>query len=95
MVAIAAPILQIDLAVRNIDVAAQDDLATAGDETAQMREKFTKEAILCLLPMRAGRARREVRRDDRHVFELCLHVAPLGVELGGAEATANFTRPAH
>ena len=81
---VAAPVLQVDLLVRHVDVAAQDELALAL-ELRQMRIELVEEAELGLLALLSGRAARKIAADDGAPRAGCvkaqLDVASLGVKL--------------
>ena len=55
-----APVLEVDLLVRDVPVAAQDDLAASLAQLLQVQEETLEEAELRRLAVRPGRARRHV-----------------------------------
>ena len=81
---IAAPVLQINLLVRHVDVAAQDELALRL-ELRQMRIELVEKTELGLLAFFSGRAAREIAADDgvprARPVKAQLDITPLGVEL--------------
>src|SRR6185503_18132325 len=87
---VRAPVLQVDFPVRDVPVAAQDQLMASLLQLFQMEEKALEEAELRRLAMRAGRARRHVERDHPQLAEARLDIAALGVELATPEAAPDF-----
>src|SRR6185503_16439270 len=87
---VRAPVLEVDLLVRDVPVAAQDELVAPFFQLFQMKQKALEEAELRRLAVRAGRARRHVERDDPEFAEASLDVASLGVELPALEAATDF-----
>src|SRR5687768_9956714 len=87
---VGAPVFQVDFAVRDVPVAAQDDLVTAILQFLQMNQKGLEEAKFGGLSMRPGRARRHVERDHPQLSEARLDIAALGVELPAPEAAADL-----
>jgi orotate phosphoribosyltransferase len=89
------PVLQVDLLVGDVDVAAEDELAFAL-ERIQVREEALEEAELGSLAFLAGRAAREVAADDRQLarrrVEAQFEVAAFGIELGVAPAHHHLAR---
>src|ERR1019366_3846137 len=93
VLAVALPVLEVDLLVRNVDVADEDDLALLA-EAFEIRRHQGEEGEFRLLPMLARRAAREIAADDaqpRQRFaaaasEARLDVAALGVEFPVPEA---------
>jgi hypothetical protein len=90
---VGAPVLEIDLLVRDVHVAAQHHLAAAGAQLGKVRQEARHEAELRGLPVRAGRARRYIQRDHGELAELRLQVAALVIELRHAEAAARALGP--
>jgi hypothetical protein len=87
---VAAPVLQVDLLVRDVDVAAQHELALFL-ERQQVRKEALEKAELGQLPLFARAAARKVAADDRELalarrVEAQFEVAAFGVELGVAPA---------
>jgi hypothetical protein len=87
------PVLQVDLLVRDVDVAHQDELAL-GLQGGQVRVHLGQEAELGGLALLAARTAGEVAADDAELapggVEALLDPAALGVELGRAEADAQI-----
>src|SRR3954465_1462385 len=77
---VRAPVGEIDLAVRDVPVAAQNDLLLAIAQQLQVLGKVLGEAKLGSLPGRPGRSRWHVDRDDPQVAEARLDIAAFGVE---------------
>src|SRR6185503_9962782 len=89
---VRAPVGEIDLLVRDVPVAAQDDLLLAIAQALQVPGEVLEEAQLRCLPVRAGGSRWHVDRDDPQVAEARLDVAAFGVELAAPEAAHDFVR---
>src|ERR1700756_241259 len=68
---VALPVLEVDVLVRDVDVAHQDELAL-GLERHQVRVDQVEEAELGGLALLAGRAAREVAADDAQLLERVL-----------------------
>ena len=86
---VAAPVLQVNLLVRDVDVAAQDELpCTLGGH--EVRVEGVQKAELGLLALFARRSAREVGADDGQLARGCVKAqfdgAALGIELGRAVA---------
>src|SRR5512134_3294893 len=71
---VRAPVPEVDLLVRDVPVAAQDDLLVALFQAFQMRQETLQEAELGRLAVRAGRAGGHVHRDDPQLSEARLDV---------------------
>src|SRR5207302_429916 len=92
---IRPPVAQVDLLVRDIPVAAQDDLVAAAAQPPQVLEEVFEEAELRVLPVRARGARGQIQRSHPQPAEAPLDVAALGVELAAPEAALDLVgRPA-
>src|SRR6185295_672979 len=89
---VGAPVLQVDFLVRDVPVAAQDELVASFLQLFQMQKKTPEEAELRRLAVRTGRARRHVERDHPQFSEARLDIAALGVEFAAPEAAADFVR---
>ena len=72
--------------VRDVPVAAEDDLAPLAAQLREMRQERLEEAELRRLAMRPARARRQVDADHRELAEVRLEIAPLGVELAACRS---------
>ena len=96
VLAVAAPVFEIDFLVRDIPVAAHHDFAPARLEFFQVRVEFFHEAEFGLLTLLTTRTRRQVDRDYREFAGSCVevsaHVAPFGIELGHAESGGDLGR---
>src|SRR3981081_3553627 len=84
------PVPQVDLLVRDIPVAAQDDLAAALPQLHQVLEEALEEAELGFLSMRPSRTRGQVHGNHPELAEARLDVASLGVELAALEAALDL-----
>src|SRR5213593_2069923 len=82
---VAAPVLEIDRLMRDVPVAAENDLALLPAQLEQMRQELLKEAELRRLPMRACGSRRQVDAGDGELAEIGFEIAAFAVEFGGAE----------
>jgi YccS/YhfK family integral membrane protein len=89
---VATPVFQVDRLVRDVDVAAQDELAL-GLQPHQVRVHGRQEAKLGLLALLARAAAGEVGADQRQLARRAvkaqLDIAALGVELGVAKTHAH------
>src|SRR5512139_1904555 len=87
---VGLPVLEVDFAVGDVPVAADDDFAARVHQILQMREERLHEAELGLLALLAARPGGLVERDDGELAVVGLDVAALGVEFGHAEAFDDF-----
>src|SRR5690606_5006149 len=83
---VCLPVAQVDGFVRDVPVAAQDELPSLALERREVRQQDVEKAELRGLALGARRARRQVQRYDREIAEARLEKAPLVVELTDAEA---------
>src|SRR6266540_1056827 len=83
---VRAPVLQVDLLVGDVPVAAEHELAAARDELFQHRCEFLEEPELGLLPFLRARPGRQVHRYHRKPAEIGAEETPFGIELAAAEA---------
>src|SRR5437763_2717976 len=83
---VRAPVAQIDLLVRDVPVAAEDDFGVALAQPLEMQKELLEEAELRCLPMGPGRPRGQINGDYPESAEARLDVAPFGVELAAGEA---------
>ena len=92
---VAAPILQVNLLVRDVHVAAQDELPLLL-QLGQMREELGQEAEFGLLPVLSRRAAGEVAADQRQLgarrVKAQFQVATLGVEFARAVTDDDVAR---
>lgn len=90
---VGAPVLQVGLAVGDVPVAADDDLAPLGGgalaQFLQVGQELAHEADLLVLALGADLAGGEVEGGDRHTGQVGLDVAATGVELRRAETDAD------
>src|SRR4029077_1508570 len=86
------PVLQIDLAVRDVYIAAQQDLATADEQLFEMRKERVQEAKFGRLALRRARAGRKVDRYHVGRAEFGLHITTLPVELFDPESDSHVAR---
>src|SRR5262245_21881626 len=93
VIAVAAPVLEVDLLVRDVPVAAEHELAAARAQRFQHRHELVEEPELRFLPLLRARARGHVNRDDRELAEIGLEVAPLRIELAAAVAAGDPVGP--
>src|SRR5258708_14071984 len=92
---VRAPVREVDLLLGDVPVPAQDDFLLAAAQQLQMPCEVFEEPQLGSLPVRAGRARRHVDRDDPEVAEARLDIASFGIELAIPEADQDLIgRPA-
>src|SRR5688572_17846195 len=89
---VGAPVPEIDLPVRDVPVAAQDDFLVSVFQALQVQQEVLQEAEFRSLAMLAGRARRHIHRHHPELAEARLDVATLSVELAALESTAHFVR---
>src|SRR5882672_819944 len=87
---VRAPVLEVDLLVRDVPVAAQDDLGVALAQALEMQHELLEEAELRRLAVRAGGARRHVKGNHPQLAEARLDVAAFGVELAAGEAALHL-----
>src|SRR5688572_4391459 len=87
---VRAPVLEVDLLVRDIPVAAQDDLVAAIFQLVQMHEERLQETEFRRLAVRAGGAGRHVQRHHPELSEARFDVAPLAVELAMRKAAPHL-----
>ena len=82
---VAAPVFEVDLLVRNVDVATQDEVAL-GFQAHEVGVEFGQKAEFGLLALFAGRAARKVRTDDRQLaggrVKTQLDISAFCIELG-------------
>src|SRR5262245_3639408 len=78
---VRAPVLEVDLPMGDVPVAAQEYLPALGCELLQVRKEVVHEPELAGLPVRAARSRRQVDGNDGKLAEVRPHVAPLGIGL--------------
>src|SRR5258706_9914272 len=86
VLAISAPVLEIDLLVRDVPVPAQDEFAAPRLEVPQHRHEFVEKAELGLLPLLRARSGGHVHRHDREPAEIRAKEYPLAIELPAAVA---------
>src|SRR5215467_12762975 len=86
VLAVAAPVLEVDLLVRDVPVAAEHELAPARLEPSERRSELLEKAELRLLPFLGARARGQVDRYHRQPAEIGAQEPAFGVELAAAEA---------
>src|SRR5713101_682159 len=86
---IRAPVLQVDLLVGDVPVAAEHELAAARDEFFQHRHESFEESELGLLPFLRARPGRQVHRYHRKPAVIGAQKPALGVELAAAEAAGH------
>ncbi len=86
------PVLQIDGAVRNIPVAAQDVVAAPPAQASEVRRERVQKAEFGGLAVRARGAGGQVQRYHRQLPELRFQVASFAVELGDPEAAHHALR---
>src|SRR5262249_52442393 len=93
---VRAPVAQIDLLVRDVPVAAQDDFLPALAQPLEVQQELLQETEFRRLAMRPRRARGQIDGDEPQVAEARLDIAPFGVELTTGEAAPHFigSRPA-
>src|SRR5579871_6055 len=89
---VGAPVLQVDLFVGDVPVAAQHVVAPAAPQPLEVRQELAEEAELGLLALRARGTGGQVQRHDRQRAEPRLEIAALRVELGRAEAANDLIR---
>ena len=82
---VGAPVREIDLAVRDVPVAADDDVAAALRELVQLRDDAFHEAELDREPLLGARAGRQVEGHDGELAEVGLQVAAFGVDVENAK----------
>ena len=90
---VALPVLEIDLLMGDVHIAAQDEL-TLPAQAQQVRVELGQKTELGLLPLGTGRAAGKVATDDRQLgrrlaprpVKAQLDIAALGVELARAKA---------
>jgi len=83
---IRAPVLEVDLAMSDVPVAAENDFASAGRETMQMRDHHLEELELDRQAHLGRRARGQIERDYAEVAELRFDVAPFCVDIGNPQS---------
>src|SRR5438034_2973351 len=89
VLAVSAPVLKVDFLVRDVPVAADNELAPARLESLQNRREFPEEAELGLLPLIGARPRRQVDRYDREPAEVRAQEPSFRVELAAAETAGH------
>ena len=89
---VALPVLQIDLFMRDVPVAADDHFAALGVQLLQVRQEQRHEAELGLLALGTRRSRRAIHRNHTQIAEITTDIAALGVELRRAEADDHAVR---
>ena len=87
----ALPVLDVDLFVNDVDVAADDHLTRLA-KRGEMRHELVHEAEFRLLSVVAARTGRNVHGNDRQPVEARFHVTAFGIELFAAEADDHFVR---
>src|SRR5262245_3273305 len=90
VLAVRAPVLQVDLVVGDVPVAAQDDLVSSFPDLFQVNDESLEEAEFRCLAVRPGGAGGQVKGDDPELAEARLDVAALVVELAHREAAPHF-----
>src|SRR5438093_3793081 len=83
---VAAPVLEVNRLMRDVPVAAENDLALLPAQLQQMRQERFQKAELRRLPMRARGSRRQIDAGDGEPAEIGFQIAAFAVELGRAEA---------
>src|SRR5215831_5754373 len=86
VLAVAAPVLEVDLLVRDVPVAAKHELAPARPELAERRGELLEKAELRLLPLLGARARGQVDRHHREPAEIGAQEPAFRVELAATKA---------
>src|SRR6267378_3777360 len=89
---VGAPVLEVDLLVRDIPVAAEYDFTAALREPVQLRNETLHEAELDCQAFRRAGTRGHVHRHDAEVAELRLEVTAFGIDIGNAEALDHAIR---
>src|SRR5512139_470430 len=89
---VGLPVLEVDFAVGDVPVAADDDFAARFHQILQMREERLHEAELGLLALLAARPGGLVERDDGELAVVGLDVAALGVEFRHAQPFDDLLR---
>ncbi len=83
---VALPVLQVDFLVRDVDVAANENVAAARLQFGHVLFKGVEKAVFGRLPIVPRAARGEIDGHDRQVLEVGLHVAAFGVEFAAVKA---------
>src|SRR3954469_22298213 len=89
---VGAPVGEVDLLVRDVPVAAQDDLGLAAAQALQVRREVLEKAQLRRLPVRAGRAGGHVEGYHPQLAEARLDITAFGVEFAVLEPAQDFVR---
>ena len=92
VLAIAAPVLQIDFVVRDVQVTADDKFAPFGLHGGEVRTKHLEKTKLRLLPVFTAGARRQINRDQRHGAEIGAHIATFVVKLAHTKTNGDSVR---
>src|SRR5262249_22961322 len=85
VLAVAAPVLEVDLLVRDVPVAAEHELAPRALQSPQHRRELVEETELGFLPLLGARPGGHVNRHDREPAEVGAQEPPFRVELAAAE----------
>src|SRR5690606_33624162 len=83
---IGAPVPQIDLAMGDVPVAAQQHFAPTGAQAGEVRKEPVHEAELHLLALGRARPGGEVDRYDAEIAEIRLQITPFRVDILDAQA---------
>src|SRR3954470_8562907 len=78
---VGAPVLEVDLIVGDVPVAAQDHVVSPLLQGFEVTDELLEKAELGSRRVGAGGAGRQVHRDDPKITEARLDIAPFGVEL--------------
>src|SRR5688572_23833743 len=87
---IGFPVLQIGIAMRDVPIAAYDEIAAARRPLFQGRDKERKKTILRCLPVRTSGAGRKVKRHDREPAEARFDATALVIEFLLTEAALDL-----
>jgi len=90
---VAAPVLQIDLLVRYIPVAANDILPPFAAQTVEIWHKLIQKLKLEILPFITGCTRRRIQRNDTELPKLHLQITSLTIKERPAETHDHLVRP--
>src|SRR5690606_40637752 len=83
---VGAPVLEVDLLMGDVPVAADDVFPTAGPELSQIRHEALHEVELERLPLLAGARKSVVERDDGEVAEARFYVTAFRIDILPASA---------
>src|SRR4051812_47767238 len=84
------PVPEVDLIVRDVPVAAQDELVPALLQLLQMHDELLQEPELRRLAMRPGRTRGQINGDDPELAEARLDISALRVEFLARKTARDF-----